>query len=354
MKDEEILKWDDLPFFKSIYDDAGFSEVPRPEFYEINSPFGMMTQKTPSKSSKRLSPHDFINTECDYLSKVCSEHLNLTVAFNPAANLTATNLYLNEPIFPTYNLASTSLGYCSLEDGNVINSHQDEPKLYENTSNKVLKAYLTNRTFYIPPRSRFVISDISICHHLIYRGESFDCIVMDPAWPNKAVRRQKTYAAVTFDLINSIPIDGLLSDDGIVMVWVTNSPTVRSWTQEFLQNWGLTECGEIFWVKTTKAGAPVYSFNRTHKMPYEKVILASREHCREKYSNLVTTKVIMSIPNASASRKPPISHILKDKIGWAKGLELFGRYLLPEMLTIGDQAIKFQEQCYFFNKKASE
>jgi hypothetical protein len=56
------------------------------------------------------------------------------------------------------------------------------------------------------------------------------------------------------------------------------------------------------------------------------------------------------VPNAFPSRKPPIS-LLLEQMGLIepvqRGLELFGRYLLPNFTTLGNEANKFQDEYYF-------
>ncbi|CAD5211486.1 unnamed protein product [Bursaphelenchus okinawaensis] len=342
---EEVIRWNDLSFFTGIYKDIG--GTPRCEFYEVNSSFGMKSQKAASKKNKRLSPHDFINKECDYLLETCSKYLNEPEEYDYCGNQKAVEMVMNEPIFSSCTTSTCSLGYHELQNKEVLKHGREEAEMNSNTADKTILVTCNGRQYYVPAQSRFIISDVAVCRHLLYRNEVFDCIVMDPAWPNKAVRRQKTYIETNFDVINNIPINGLLADDGIVMIWVTNALSVRDWTAEFLQNWGLVQCGEVFWVKTTKNGAPTTPFNRLHKMPYEKVIMAARDDHAIEHRKILSSQVIISVPHISPSRKPPVAHILKEWLKWTKGLELFGRYLLPDFLTVGDQVLKFQDGYYF-------
>lgn len=101
--------------------------------------------------------------------------------------------------------------------------------------------------------------------------------------------------------------------------------------------------------QVTRDGRPVCAFDRSHKLPYEKVVLACRSDVLAEFraKGLAEQLVVRAVPHGSHSRKPPVAALLRPRLHWRAGLELFGRYLLPDTLTLGDQALKFQDE-YFF------
>jgi N6-adenosine-specific RNA methylase IME4 len=61
-------------------------------------------------------------------------------------------------------------------------------------------------------------------------------------------------------------------------------------------------------------------------------------------------RVILSVPSAIHSHKPPLIEVLKDcGLKTDSCLELFGRYLLPNFVTLGNQALLFQNDILFCN-----
>ena len=65
--------------------------------------------------------------------------------------------------------------------------------------------------------------------------------------------------------------------------------------------------------------------------------------------------VFASVPSAVNSHKPPIFPLLKhkgiiDATDTDKCLEIFGRYLLPNCVTYGNQCLQFQYIPTFFER----
>ncbi|KAK6015121.1 hypothetical protein OSTOST_19459 [Ostertagia ostertagi] len=84
--------------------------------------------------------------------------------------------------------------------------------------------------------------------------------------------------------------------------------------ESYFRRWKLTRLATFFWLKVTLEGDPVCSFNSSHKLPYERLVFASRTEYSTRYSAISAAdgKVLVSVPMAVPSRKPPILPILKQ------------------------------------------
>ena len=102
-------------------------------------------------------------------------------------------------------------------------------------------------------------------------------------------------------------------------------------------------------MKVTRSGEPICPLDiyAQSKLPYERLLVAETNP-----SQAVTKSdgsIIVSVPSAIHSHKPPLDEILSD-LGLGaleRRLEIFGRYLLPNWTTYGNQVLKFQEMHYF-------
>ena len=97
------------------------------------------------------------------------------------------------------------------------------------------------------------------------------------------------------------------------------------------------------------------------KHPYELIFFASRESCKKKWETILGNgekqRVIVSVPSAIHSHKPPLSQIFQELNVIqedSKCLEIFGRYLIPNWTTFGDQCLKFQDINYFYKSSLTE
>eukprot|EP00092_Neocalanus_flemingeri_P018705 GFUD01020260.1.p1 GENE.GFUD01020260.1~~GFUD01020260.1.p1 ORF type:complete len:363 (+),score=128.56 GFUD01020260.1:166-1254(+) len=200
-----------------------------------------------------------------------------------------------------------------------------------------------------PPQSEFRKLDVN---NLAVLGNSaYDLILMDPPWSNKHVKRVKRtgggYEMMDNRDLEEMPVDRLLQDGGLVFVWCTNKVTHRAAVTAWFVRWGVTMVGTWYWVKVTQHGEMVSQFSQD-KQPYEVVIIG--EKCRPGIGNVGLKDVrdglvIFSVPSGIHSHKPPLSHLMQAVVGdqmdrsWhmLDKLEMFGRYLLPGWLTVGNQ-----------------
>jgi len=150
--------------------------------------------------------------------------------------------------------------------------------------------------FMIPPKSSFLQSTFLDCIPVVSEFSrsqdqpGFDLILLDPPWHNKSVRRAKnTYQTSKFRLDHLYKLNlslaksqdginakagGLLRNQGIVAVWITNNTKIRTFVIEMFEYWKLEIIGEWVWVKLTEQGEPIFSLESISRKPYELLLLA--------------------------------------------------------------------------------
>lgn len=227
----------------------------------------------------------------------------------------------------------------------------------------VLTTEIQGRTFVIPPKCHYFCGDVSQIEDRL-KGNRYDIVLMDPPWENKHISRlQKRrkclegfastpsgYATMSnSDLFSTLPVKQLLSESGVVMVWCTNSKRhIQRLTEAMEESWGVTLSAMWFWLKVTRSGEPVCALDvHQNKLPYERLLVG--EKIPSDAVKQSDGSVIVSVPSAIHSHKPPLDKVLSD-LGMDdknRRLEIFGRYLQPNWTTYGDQVLKLQEMHYF-------
>eukprot|EP00794_Sanderia_malayensis_P007727 gene7727-8566_t len=220
----------------------------------------------------------------------------------------------------------------------------------QSASPLVISAFETR--FILPSFSTFFISDVEEVHCLLDLGVNYDVIVMDPPWENKSVKRSKRYDYLPLKEIESLPIEDLASEGGLVVVWVTNKRKIIDFVKEKLfPSWKIELIGEWYWLKVTRHGEFVFDLDSVHKKPYEQLIIGRKPNTNETkaYTNTEDvfpfTKFIVSVPSVLHSRKPPLQEVLEQYLPVnPKCLELFARCLLPGWTSWGNEVqIFFKE-----------
>ncbi|KAK3089573.1 hypothetical protein FSP39_004726 [Pinctada imbricata] len=201
--------------------------------------------------------------------------------------------------------------------------------------------------YILPTGSTFFLSDFSNIEEMISYNElsSFDCIVMDPPWENKSVKRKKMYKTLTSQDFSKIPIPRLAAHNALIIVWVTNRMKHVDFIKECLfPAWNVQYLTDWFWIKVTTKGQMVYDINSDHKKPYELMVLGRyqsghQDNSAEKSSLEVPENlVIVSVPSALHSMKPPLNDILMKFLPEKpRCLELFARNLWPGWTSWGNE-----------------
>ncbi|NWS95741.1 METL4 protein, partial [Mionectes macconnelli] len=226
----------------------------------------------------------------------------------------------------------------------------------ENTSNHAKIIVLMGQKYLVPPKSSFLLSDISCLQPLLNYKKKYDVIVIDPPWENKSVKRSNRYSHLSSWQIKQIPVPTLAAPNCLVVTWVTNRQKHLKFVKgELYPHWSVKTLAEWHWVKITRAGEFVLPLDSLHKKPYEVLVLGRvqgdvKEDLRKSEGVLPIPehKLIVSIPCTLHSHKPPLTAVLAEFIKPdVECLELFARNLQPGWTSWGNEVLKFQHIDYF-------
>ncbi|NXF64195.1 METL4 protein, partial [Ciccaba nigrolineata] len=226
----------------------------------------------------------------------------------------------------------------------------------ENSSNCAKIVVLMGQKYLVPPKSSFLLSDISCLQPLLNYKKKYDVIVIDPPWENKSVKRSNRYSHLSSWQIKQIPVPALAASNCLVVTWVTNRQKhIRFVKDELYPHWSVKTLAEWHWVKITRAGEFVLPLDSLHKKPYEVLVLGRvqgdvKEALRkpEDVLPIPDHKLIVSMPCSLHSHKPPLTAVLAEFIKPdVECLELFARNLQPGWTSWGNEVLKFQHVDYF-------
>ncbi|NXI89866.1 METL4 protein, partial [Psophia crepitans] len=226
----------------------------------------------------------------------------------------------------------------------------------ENSSNGAKIVLLMGQKYLVPPKSSFLLSDISCLQPLLNYKKKYHLIVIDPPWENKSIKRSNRYSYLSSWQIKQIPVPALAAPDCLVVTWVTNRQKhLRFVMDELYPHWSVKTLAEWHWVKITRTGEFVLPLDSLHKKPYEVLVLGrvqgdEKEALRtsEDVLPIPEHKLIVSIPCSLHSHKPPLTEVLAEFIKPdVECLELFARNLQPGWTSWGNEVLKFQHIDYF-------
>ncbi|NXX47516.1 METL4 protein, partial [Tricholaema leucomelas] len=228
--------------------------------------------------------------------------------------------------------------------------------LMENPSSSAKIIVVMGQQYLVPPRSSFLLSDVSCLQPLLSCKKKFDVIVLDPPWENKSLKRSKRYSALAPWQIKQLPVPALAAPSCLVLTWVTNRQRhLRFVRDQLYPHWALQPLAEWHWVKITKAGEFVLPLDSLHKKPYEVLVLGrapgdAKEALRrpEAEAAIPEQKLIVSVPCSLHSHKPPLAGVLAEFVKPdVQCLEMFARSLQPGWTSWGNEVLKFQHMDYF-------
>ncbi|XP_052049770.1 N(6)-adenine-specific methyltransferase METTL4 [Apodemus sylvaticus] len=235
-------------------------------------------------------------------------------------------------------------------------------QIIENNSSFSKMITLMGQKYLLPPKSSFLLSDISCMQPLLNCSKTFDVIVIDPPWENKSVKRSNRYSSLSPQQIKQMPVPKLAAADCLIVTWVTNRQKHLCFVKEELYpSWSVEVVAEWYWVKITNSGEFVFPLDSPHKKPYECLVLGrvkentalSLRNTDVRVPPVPDHKLIVSVPCVLHSHKPPLAEVLKDYIKpGGQCLELFARNLQPGWMSWGNEVLKFQHMDYFIALEA--
>ncbi|NWJ01073.1 METL4 protein, partial [Crypturellus undulatus] len=245
----------------------------------------------------------------------------------------------------------------AIDDKTLLSEQDLHSCVIENNSSCAKMIVLMGQKYLVPPKSNFLLSDISCLQPLLNCKRKYDVIVMDPPWENKSVKRSNRYGYLSSWQIKQIPVSALAAPNCLVVTWVTNRQKhLRFVKDELYPHWSVKTLAEWHWVKITRYGEFVFPLDSSHKKPYEVLVLGrvqgSIEEALSRKSEEVLPipdhKLIVSVPCSLHSHKPPLTEVLAEFVKPdAECLELFARNLQPGWTSWGNEVLKFQHIDYF-------
>ncbi|KAF0720311.1 Aste57867_400 [Aphanomyces stellatus] len=205
--------------------------------------------------------------------------------------------------------------------------------LHHNPSGKEDMFLHQKHQYVLPRHSSFFLGDV---FHLPPLPSTFRFIVMDPPWENKTVARGASYTTMSHTRLADLDIPAMAHPDGCILaIWVTNKPAYTAYILDtLLPLWGFTLAQTWHWLKVSADGECVTPLQSTHKLPFEKVIFATRGNIA---GASIRPKILVSIP-LRHSWKPPLEPLLADVITTDEPkLEIFARELRPHWTCVGNE-----------------
>ncbi|XP_053252416.1 N(6)-adenine-specific methyltransferase METTL4 isoform X2 [Podarcis raffonei] len=258
--------------------------------------------------------------------------------------------------FPSVN-ETEQRAVCMISEDSCVPEQVRVSCITENTTNYAKIITLMGQKYLFPPKSAFLLSDISVMQPLLDYKKKFGIIIIDPPWENKSVKRSNRYNYLSHWQIKQIPVPALAAPGCLVVTWVTNRQKHLCFVKnELYPHWSVRGVVEWFWVKITKSGEIVFPLDSFHKKPYEVLVLGRVQQntdvplrsSEDDVPQIPDQKLIVSVPCNLHSHKPPLTEILK---AYTKPdvecMELFARNLQPGWTSWGNEVLKFQHIDYF-------
>ena len=108
--------------------------------------------------------------------------------------------------------------------------------------------HVKKSSFILPKSSTFIRTNMQNLEK--FPLSTFDLIYMDPPWLNKSVKRGAKYKIHTNeDLFGWCLLDRIVSEGGLVAIWITNKQAIEDFTRAYMNDLGFEFAGEWVWIK---------------------------------------------------------------------------------------------------------
>nr|CAH7725986.1 unnamed protein product [Callosobruchus chinensis] len=336
-EDEDAFVVSHKKYIDSVYESIGYQI--HPDLFNISVPYKLLQPK------KQV---DINKTPCNGFEELCREVRFVEDTYTKLKDKSILNTFCNESKGQSNSVALQFLK--DLHSNKKWTENSVQSAFGANIGQTTVKT-IGEGNYLFPKDSKFYSKDISDIHN--HLDAKYNLIMLDPPWWNKFIRRKRKKTGDGYQMmynndIKSIPIENILQENGVVVVWCTNSTQhFDCLTKEIFPKWQVTFTGKWFWLKVTSSGEPVCQFSEPpRKQPFEKIIFGFKKP-PAKFPN----KLILSIPSIIDSHKPPLVEILKPYLPENPHcLELFARYLLPGWTSYGNEVLKLQHESIYVNK----
>lgn len=311
--------------------------------------------KQPVKKAKIEDPFHEIDSKL--LPFIKKSHALLTDEFPVRLNMQApTDLSMQLSAY--CELTKINFASCILEiplvGGDSVEIFELFNVLYTNSTEEAISITIDQSKFILPRNSRFILSDYTILPMFLKQSlQKYDLVTMDPPWFNQSAARGSKYSQLDcFDLLK-LPIPQIVTDNGLVCVWVSNNVKYHRFVvKKLFKRWELEVIGQWVWLKVTCDGEAVIPFDSTHRKPYEVLYIGRKKRDKAAETRngtdlpeIPATKVIVSIPSKHHSRKPDIADIFDEYLPInASKLELFARFVSPGFTCWGNETLLFNQE----------
>lgn len=139
---------------------------------------------------------------------------------------------------------------------NIIEDLAGSARLNMSTRSALLR--YRDASFLIPPRSGFLLTDLSLWHDTLAATSMYwDAVILDPPWSSKSVERSTQYRKMDdYDLFRvnlpSLLLRQAAEKPCLIVTWVTNNPKHRRFVRDRLyRDWGISSVVQWWWIKVT-------------------------------------------------------------------------------------------------------
>lgn len=232
-----------------------------PNLFKILSPYSKSVSK---KTRKRIKPVTKDQEVDATLVSRTSEVLNVQEQYSQLLPILRSQGFLKASTEPrTKNTDALETADFVYEESG---KHLIKDAVGSNFGPVTIKT-IQNCKYIFPENCQFFCKDVDQIDTEL-QNKQFDLIVLDPPWWNKYIRRKRKKCPHAYNMmyncdLKNIPIEKLLYDTGILVVWCTNSPQHLNYLiDDIFPKWKVNLVAKWYWLKVTVHGEPICEFSK--------------------------------------------------------------------------------------------
>lgn len=120
--------------------------------------------------------------------------------------------------------------------------------------NKSITRFVNDQQYLFPTNCTFFCKNVRQLDEYLGK-EKYHLILLDPPWWNKYIRRKKAktdhgYKMIYSSDLKELPLKKLLDDDGLIVVWCTNSQQhLNILLDDVFESWNVKFVAKWYWMK---------------------------------------------------------------------------------------------------------